>query len=109
MTACTVEMPELRGAPFYLVAGSSIVIRVSAANGNSFGPLSSELDNGQKVADSPPPMYQPTVTENRAGQTVVVSWEALAPASGPISSYELYNYSQIIYSGLDTSTVVDVQ
>lgn len=43
-TACSIEMREFSGSPYNLIAGSGIVVRISAANIVGFGPTTNEID-----------------------------------------------------------------
>ena len=104
-TNCSVDMQELRLDPYYLVPNSWIVVRLTAGNAIGYGSATNDIDNyGLQVLNVPSKMFAPTVIEESSGSVARVTWNTLASgSSGYITSYELYNYSTLIYTGPATS------
>jgi hypothetical protein len=101
-------MSFLTGQPYNLSSGSGIVVRIAAENSVGFGPATNEIDRGVRVIGAPTQMQQPVVSGGANSSSVIVNWDSLAGATGYITGYELYNYQQQIYTGLDTSFVFPI-
>lgn len=90
---CDVPLPTLRAAPFSLVYGALVQVRVQAQNANDWGKLSQVNVAGATVQTPPVAMLAPTMGSSTATTSLHLEFSALAfgiaTGGATIDSYNL--------------------
>ena len=96
VTECSVDMNRLFEAPFSLLPGLRVIVRVSAGNAQGFGKPSPLNDSGPTMARKPPQMQAPRL-KSQSLDSVELQWASVQ--AGPAGTQTTYTVLQADATG----------